>query len=167
MIKSIRFVFNLTLGISAILLLSVFLRAGYWFAAPLLGISALFWFFARNWISKWPATAVLVLFLAVSAFGLMKQLEIPWLLFNSILILVFWDLHQFAADIPASQPENLTRTLGMNHLRTLAILVALSVVLLLIVAFVSFEIPFGWIILLTIILVVGFVALVRKVNQHP
>ncbi len=165
MIKSIRFASNLTLGISSILLLSVLLRAGYWFAAPLLGACALFWFFARKWSSEWPSTAVMVLLLAVTAFGLMKQLAIPLLLFNSVLILVFWDLHQFAADILYGQLESLTRELGFNHLRALVILTALSAILLIIVALVSIEIPFGWVITLIITLVIGFVVLVRKVRQ--
>ena len=166
MTKTIRFISSLTLGISSIVILAVFLQAGFWFAAPLLAVSALFWFFTRKWASEWPATAVMLLLLAVTTFGLTKQLAIPLLLLNSILIVVFWDLHQFAVEIPAGQPENLTRQLGVIHFRALAIMGAFTAALLFFAALSTIKIPFGWVMALTLFLVIGFVVLVRKVGKN-
>lgn len=165
MVKKLEFVEWIALGISTLLLAIVYLLAGFGFTVILAVLPALAWGIPRFRRSWWGASAIMVSLLALTAFGLSRQIAAPVLLINSIPVLVFWDLNLLAKDIPAGQPDALSDVLAKNHLRWLGIVSTLAAVLLTLVAFVRVDLPFGWVITLTLALVVGFVALVRKIGK--
>lgn len=165
MVKRLEMIEWLALGISTLLLVLVYLLVGLWPFAILAGIPAMAWSRPRLRRTAWASSAVMVFLLGITAFGLARQIAIPFLLINSIPILVFWDLTSLSAGIPDGQPDRFSVVLFARHMRWLGMVVALAALLLILVALIHLELSFGWIIALTLALVFGFVVLVRKLSQ--
>jgi len=113
----------------------------------------------RGW--DWAASPCLTGWIGLAAFGVWQALPAGWMLIGVVAALAAWDLGHFAMRLrdagAVMQPAELTRA----HLRRLAFVAALGLLLGGIALGIQVEVTFGWAILAAALAIIGLSNVIR------
>ena len=158
------FVTSILMGIGSL----SFAYAGAGFdlvARGLLALGAL-WLFAgkQRWV--WFSTIALLISVSLAGFGLWIELSPGWMISGALGALLAWDLTDFMRRLRFAPWMDDLRTLERRHLTRLTIVTVVGVLLASIAMFVRLEFTFEWIMLLTLVAVLGVTQLVSWLRRR-
>lgn len=123
------------------------------------------WLFAgkQRWV--WFSTIALVLSVLLAGFGLWIELPSGWMITGALGALLAWDLTDFMRRLRFAPLMDDLRALERRHLTRLTIVTIIGVLLASIPMFVRLEFTFEWIMLLTVVAVLGVTQLVSWLRR--
>jgi hypothetical protein len=134
-------------------------------ARGLLVLGAL-WLFAgkQRWV--WFSTIALVILVSLAGFGLWIELSGGWMISGALGALLAWDLTDFMRRLRFAPLLDDLRALERRHLTRLTIVMLVGVSLASIAMLVRVEFTFEWIMLLTLVAVLGVTQLVSWLRRR-
>jgi hypothetical protein len=157
------FVISVLVGIGS--LAFAYSNAGYAMVARSLLVMGALWLFAgrKRWV--WFSTITLVILVALAGFGLWIELSPGWMIAGALGALLAWDLTDFMRRLRFAPLMDNLRALERRHLARLAIVAVVGVLLASIPMLVRLEFTFEWIMLLTLVAVLGVTQLVSWLRR--
>jgi hypothetical protein len=133
-------------------------------ARGLLVLGAL-WLFAgkQRWV--WFSTIALVILVSLAGFGLWIELSGGWMISGALGALLAWDLTDFMRRLRFAPLMDDLRALERRHLTRLTIVTVIGVLLASIAMLVRLEFTFEWIMLLTLVAILGVTQLVAWLRR--
>ena len=124
------------------------------------------WLFAgrQRWV--WFSTIALVIMVVLAGYGLWIALSPGWMITGALGALLAWDLTEFMRRLRFAPLMDDLRTLERRHLTRLTIVTLIGVGLASIAMFVRVEFTFEWIMLLTLVAVLGVTQLVSWLRKR-
>lgn len=124
------------------------------------------WLFAgrQRWV--WFSTLALVITVFLAAFGLWIELPSGWMISGALGALLAWDLTDFMRRLRFAPLMDDLRALERRHLTRLTIVTVIGVLLASIPMLVRMEFTFEWIMLLTLVAVLGVTQLVSWLRRR-
>jgi len=158
------FVISVLMGVGSL----SFAYAGEGFdlvARGLLVLGAL-WLFAgkQRWV--WFSTIALLISVSLAGFGLWIELSSGWMISGALGALLAWDLTDFMRRLRFAPLMDDLRALERRHLTRLTIVTVVGVLLASIAMLVRVEFTFEWIMLLTLVAVLGVTQLVSWLRRR-
>jgi hypothetical protein len=134
-------------------------------ARGLLVLGAL-WLFAgkQRWV--WFSTIALLISVSLAGFGLWIELSPGWMISGALGALLAWDLTDFMRRLRFAPLMDDLRALERRHLTRLTIVTVVGVLLASIPMLVRLEFSFEWIMLLTLVAVLGVTQLVSWLRRR-
>jgi hypothetical protein len=125
----------------------------------LLAIGA-FWLYAgwRRW--AWASSGIVLLLVAGAGYGLWIELSPGWMIAGALGSLLAWDLSEFMRRLDVAPQTDDLRGMKRRHLARLTIVALVGLLLASISMLVRVEFTLEWIMLLTLIAVLGVTQLV-------
>jgi hypothetical protein len=131
-----------------------------WAGVGVAAVIGLLWL-AGDWRGVgWMAEPCLAGWVALAAFGAWIGLTSSWMLLGVVAALVAWDLAHFAARLRAAGATPPPAELARAHLRRLAIVAAVGLLLGGIALGIEIELTFGWALLAAALAVIGMSRLI-------
>ena len=129
-------------------------------------IFGVLWLFAgrQRWV--WFSTIALLLSVLLAGFGLWLELSPGWMITGSLGALMAWDLTDFMRRLSYAPILDDTSGLERGHLMRLTIVALAGVILASIAIFVRVEFTFEWVMLLTLVGVLGVTQLVAWLRSR-
>lgn len=157
------FVTSVLMGVGS--LSYVYAGKGFDLVARGLLILGALWLFAgrQRWV--WFSTIALVILVSLAAVGLWIDLSTGWLITGALGALLAWDLTDFMRRLRFAPLMDDLRALERRHLTRLTIVTVVGVFLASIAMLVRVEFTFEWIMLLTLIAVLGVTQLVSWLRR--
>jgi hypothetical protein len=158
------FVTSVLIGIGSI----SYAYAGHGFglvARAMLFLGAL-WLFAgrQRWV--WFSTIALAILVCLAGYGLWIELSPGWMISGSLGGLLAWDLTDFMRRLRLAPLMDDLRALERRHLTRLTIVLLLGIALASIAMLVRMEFTFEWLMLLTLVAVLGVTQLVSWLRRR-
>lgn len=124
------------------------------------------WLFAgrQRWV--WFSTIALTITVSLAAFGLWIELPSGWMISGALGALLAWDLTDFMRRLRFAPLLDDLRALERRHLTRLTIVTVIGVSLASIPMLVRLEFTFEWIMLLTLVAVLGVTQLVSWLRRR-
>lgn len=158
------FVISVLLGIGS--LSFAYAGKGFDLAVRVLLLVGALWLFAgkQGWI--WFSTIALLISVSLAGFGLWIELSPGWMISGALGALLAWDLTDFMRRLRFAPLMDDLRALERRHLTRLTIVTVVGVLLASIPMLVRFEFTFEWIVLLTLVAVLGITQLVSWLRRR-
>lgn len=124
------------------------------------------WLFAgkQRWV--WFSTVALGISVILAGFGLWIELSPGWMISGALGALLAWDLTDFMRRLRYAPLVDDLRALERRHLARLSIITIAGVLLASIAMLVRLEFTFEWIMLLTLVTVLGITQLVSWLRRR-
>jgi hypothetical protein len=124
------------------------------------------WLFAgkQRWV--WFSTIALLISVSLAGFGLWIELSPGWMISGALGALLAWDLTDFMRRLRFAPLMDDLRALERRHLTRLTIVTVVGVLLASIAMLVRLEFTFEWIVLLTLVAVLGITQLVSWLRRR-
>lgn len=160
----IAFVFSVLMGVGSL----VFAYTGtsyQTFVRGLLVFGAL-WIYAgfRRW--TWFSSGGILLFVAIAGYGLWIGLSTGWLIAGALGGLLAWDLSEFMRRMDYAHETDDVPGMQRRHIARLTIVTSIGLLLASIPMLVHLEITFEWMMLLTLVAVLGVTQLVAWLRRR-
>lgn len=157
------YTFSVLMGIGSVAY--AYNNAGYSLVARLLLVLGALWLFTgrRRWV--WFSTIALVIVVSLAGYGLWIDLSPGWMIAGALGALLAWDLTDFMRRLRYAPLMDDLRALERRHLARLAIVAVIGVLLASIPMLVRLEFTFEWIMLLTLVAVLGVTQLVSWLRR--
>ena len=145
----------ITIGLATLVLAVGYAVGGEWiFSLILLAVGVLWWFGqGRDWNGL--ASVVLMGFVAAAAIGLWRGLPAGWMLVGVVAALSAWDLDHFARRLSSVERVEMRPALEQRHLRRLAMVDGLGLLLAGVALVVRYKFSFGVALVLGLVAVLG------------
>jgi len=139
--------------------------AGYVMVARGLLVLGVLWLFAgrQRWV--WFSTIALLISVSLAGFGLWVALSPGWMISGALGALLAWDLTDFMRRLRFAPLMDDLRALERRHLTRLTIVTVIGVLLASIAMLVRLEFTFEWIMLLTLVAILGVTQLVAWLRR--
>lgn len=124
------------------------------------------WLFAgrQRWV--WFSTIALIITVSLAAFGLWIELPSGWMINGALGALLAWDLTDFMRRLRFAPLLDDLRALERRHLTRLTIVTVIGVFLASIPMLIRLEFTFEWLVLLTLVAVLGVTQLVSWLRRR-
>lgn len=157
------FVFSVLMGAGS--LAYAYNSAGFVMLARYVLFFAALWLFAgwKHW--KWFSAIALLLSVAFAGIGLWIELSPGWMIAGALGGLLAWDLTEFMRRLRFAARTDDLRGFERRHLARLTIVTLVGVLLASIAMLVRLEFTFEWIMLLTLVAVLGVTQLVAWLRR--
>jgi len=158
------FVTSVLMGIGS--LSYAYAGRGFDLVARILLILGALWLFAgrQRWV--WFSTVALLVSVSLAGFGLWIELSSGWMITGALGALLAWDLTDFMRRLRYAPLMDDLRALERRHLARLTIVTLVGVLLASIAMLVRLEFTFEWIMLLTLVAVLGITQLVSWLRHR-
>jgi hypothetical protein len=158
------FVVSVLLGIGS--LSFAYAGKGFDLAVRVLLLVGVLWLFAgkQRWV--WFSTIALLISVSLAGFGLWIELSPGWMISGALGALLAWDLTDFMRRLRFAPLMDDLRALERRHLTRLTIVTVVGVLLASIAMLVRLEFTFEWIMLLTLVAVLGVTQLVSWLRRR-
>lgn len=158
-----RNILKLVFPIACLACLTVgFAGIGRW--TFLLGVlSALpVWLAAFKWGSGFFPTTALVLSIGLAAAGLLMSVSPVWMFLGATFALAGWDIVLFQSNLSGDLPAQGVDLLEKRHYRNLTTALGLGLLVAVAGSMIRIQIPFGWMMLLAAVALLGLEGLLRN-----
>ena len=145
----------ITIGLATLVLAVGYAVGGEWtFSLILLAVGVLWWLGqGRDWNGL--ASVVLMGFVVAAAIGLWRGLPAGWMLVGVVAALSAWDLDHFARRLSSVERVEMRPALEQRHLRRLAMVDSLGLLLAGVALVVRYKFSFGVALVLGLVAVLG------------
>ncbi len=150
-----RNVLYLSLGLAMVSLAAGFGPARAWLALPAFLAMGLFWLFTHKQPGIWASSAVLIAYLGMTCISLLSGSSPLLALLGVTAALASWDLVVFERSLAGAPPAEGLRRLERQHLACLAFAAGIGLLSGFAGISIRIKLPFGVIVLLVLIAVVG------------
>jgi hypothetical protein len=157
------FVIGVLMGVGS--LTYAYSGAGYeLLVRALLAIGA-FWLYVgwRRW--AWASSVIILLLVAAAGYGLWFELPPGWMIAGALGALLAWDLSEFMRRLAVAPKSDDLPGMKQRHLARVTIVALLGVLLASISMLVRLEFTLEWIMLLTLVAVLGVTQLVAWLRR--
>ncbi len=158
------FILSLVLGLGSLAL--SFARIGQSALAISLGLFGLLWLYSAWRRLTWISTLGIFLSLGLAAFGLWSDLSSGWMLAGALGGLMSWDLADFIRRLWSTPDTKEKRNLERRHLARLTIVAVFGLILASIVMVVRLEFSFEWVVLLTLVAMLGISQMIAWLRRR-
>jgi len=117
----------------------------------------------QRWV--WFSTIALVIMVSLASFGLWIALSPGWMISGALGALLAWDLTDFMRRLRFAPLMDDLRALERRHLTRLTLVTVVGIALASIAMLVRVEFSFEWVMLLTLVAVVGVTQLVSWLRR--
>ena len=157
------FVISVLMGVGS--LSFAYTSAGFYLLARGLLVFGALWLIAgkQRWV--WFSTAALLISVSLAGFGLWINLSPGWMISGALGALLAWDLTDFMRRLRFAPLLDDLRALERRHLTRLTIVALVGVLLASIAMLVRLEFTFEWIMVLTLVAVLGVSQLVAWLRR--
>jgi hypothetical protein len=162
-ISSMMFILCLLLTVSC--LGFGYLSAGYWQVLVAVVFLAILWVFVRKRSRFWAAAILLLGSAMLAARGMLINISPLLMVIACTAGLVSWDLYLFNGEVSKNSLPHAEAFLARNHMRALAMAAMAGLLLALAGVFIRFELPFGSLVLLALMVVGGLLYSVQYLNR--
>lgn len=158
------FVVSVLLGVGS--LSFAYAGRGFDLVVRVLLLVGALWLFAgkQRWV--WFSTIALLILVSLAGFGLWIELPPGWMISGALGALLAWDLTDFMRRLRFAPLMDDLRALERRHLTRLTIVTVVGVLLASIAMLVRLEFTFEWIMLLTLVAVLGITQLVSWLRRR-
>ena len=158
------FVTSVLLGVGS--LSFAYAGRGFDLVARGLLVLGVLWLFAgkQRWV--WLSTVALGISVFLAGFGLWIELSPGWMISGALGALLAWDLTDFMRRLRYAPLKDDLRALERRHLARLSIVTIAGVLLASIAMLIRVEFTFEWIMLLTLVTVLGITQLVSWLRRR-
>jgi hypothetical protein len=136
-----------------------------WWILAVLAAMSIFWLVMKSWSLFGSASALLLIYLAAAATGVLTNLSLPLLMTGSTLALGAWDLALFSEKMETNPPSPLAALMERAHLRSLAGACGGGLLLALLSTAIHVDLPFIIVLLLVQLAVGGVIFGVRTLQK--
>jgi hypothetical protein len=160
-----RKILKLVFPIACLVCLTVgFAGIGRWIVllGVLLALPA--WLAAFKWGSGFFPTTALVLSIGLAAVGLLLSVSPVWMIVGATFAFAGWDIVLFQNNLCDDSPDQGVDPLEERHYRNLTMALGLGLLVAVAGSVIRIQIPFGWMILLAAIALLGLEGLWRNLN---
>ena len=157
------FVVGVLMGVGSL----AYAYSGAGFDLLVRGLLALgaFWLYAgwRRW--AWASSVIILLLVAAAGYGLWIELSPGWMIAGALGALLAWDLSEFMRRLAVAPKTADLRGMKQRHLTRVTIVALTGLLLASISMLVRLEFTLEWIMLLTLMAVLGVTQLVAWVRR--
>ena len=139
--------------------------AGNWPVALVLAAVALFWILMSKKSAFWASSGALVAYLGLCVVGILLNCPLPPLVLGSLSTLTWWDLTDSGQGFCSEPPGKFRRLLEKHRLQSLALMIGISLMLEAAGLWLSLQLPFGVILLLVILAMIGILYTVHQLRN--
>jgi hypothetical protein len=152
-------------ALSVICLGLAYMREGRWWILAVLAAMSIFWLAMKRWSLFGSASALLLIYLAAAATGVLTNLPVPLLVTGCTFALVSWDLALFSEKMETNPSSPLAALMERAHLRSLAGACGGGLLLALLSTAIHVDLPFIIVLLLVLLAVGGVVFGLRTLQK--
>jgi hypothetical protein len=104
-------------------------------------------------VPSWAAAGLLVVHLLLGAFGITSSVSVMLMIISSTSALILWDLVQFDQRLAGHMPDSTDMSVEKYHLQSLAAAASAGMILAVVGAYITLQLTFGVVVLLTLMTV--------------
>ncbi len=137
---------------------------GEWLVLFALPVVIVFWIAAGRRTTFWTGSSLLAIYVVLAVVGIMLHVSAVLMTLGCVFALAAWDLSDPRGYATGPGPREKSSLLETTHLRSLAATVGISMLLALLATSVRLQLPFGILVLLSLLLAGGIAYAVHYIR---